>query len=196
MPNILDEQFWSSKYSNQSTGWDVGEATMPLKQYLDQLSSKDLKILIPGAGNAYEAAYAHQQGFSKVHILDISEWPLKQFSQKFPDFPTEHLHHQNFFDHEGQYDLVLEQTFFCALNPSLRSAYVDKMLELLVPGGKLVGVLFDRHFEQDGPPFGGDQKEYRAHFEDKFKILKLERCYNSISPRQGSEAFIMMQKPQ
>lgn len=43
--------------------------------------------------------------------------------------------------------VLMEQTFFCAINPSLRKDYVAKMHELLAPNGKLVGVLFDKEFE-------------------------------------------------
>ncbi len=53
----------------------------------------------------------------------------------------------DFFKHKGEYELVLEQTFFCAINPSLRKNYVAKMKELLLLNGKLVGVLFDWQFE-------------------------------------------------
>jgi len=53
----FDELFWSSKYQEGQTGWDMGEVSPPIKAYIDQLTNKDLSILIPGAGNAYEAAY-------------------------------------------------------------------------------------------------------------------------------------------
>ena len=77
--------------------------------------------------------------------------------------------HQDFFEHKGKYDLVLEQTFFCALDPAKRKDYVEKMYELITPKGKLAGVLFDREFE-GGPPFGGRKNEYENLFKTKFKI--------------------------
>ena len=101
------EEFWSQRYIDRRTGWDLGAVSEPLRAYIEQLEDKDAKILIPGAGNAYEAEYLHQQGFKQVYVLDISELPLKSFRERLPDFPTDHLLHGNFFDLEDQYKLHL-----------------------------------------------------------------------------------------
>ena len=99
----------------------------------------------------------------------------------------------DFFELDKQFDLVLEQTFFCAIDPALRKKYVSKMHEIIKPGGKLVGVMFNRSFE-GGPPFGGEANEYRELFEPYFKVKVMEPCYNSISPRKGAEVFVVMVK--
>ncbi|WP_373523201.1 SAM-dependent methyltransferase [Aquiflexum sp.] len=194
--NLLNENYWTTRYLNKSTAWDTGEVTFPIKQYLDQLDNKEINILIPGAGNGYEVIYAFEKGFKIIHILDISFLPLKQFEEACPDFPKAQIHHQNFFEHIGQYDLILEQTFFCSLPPILRSDYVKKMIELLKPNGKLVGVLFGIDFQKEGPPFGGQMKEYRKLFSKEFEIVKLEPCINSIPPRMGTELFFSLRKIQ
>jgi hypothetical protein len=190
----LNEQYWTSRYNQNSIGWDVGQVTFPIKQFLDQIDNKDLKVLIPGAGNAYEAAYAFESGFKNLHILDISKVPLNNFLEKNSDFPKDQVHHENFFDHLGKYDLILEQTFFCALPIVLRQDYVNKMYELLEANGQLVGVLFNRDFRNDSPPFGGSVVEYRKYFSDFFDIKTMEACYNSIHQRLGSEIFIRLIK--
>ncbi|WP_186756363.1 class I SAM-dependent methyltransferase [Echinicola salinicaeni] len=187
--DLFDENYWTSRYHLNQTGWDVGEATNPIKQYLDQIANKDVKILIPGAGNAYEAAYAYKKGFKNVHVLDISSLPLEKFAASHPDFPSGQLLHENFFEHKGQYDLIIEQTFFCALNPSLRKNYAIKMAQLLKPKGELRGVLFNVDFGKSGPPFGGDKGEYQKCFEPELRVLKMEKCYNSIKERAGAELF-------
>jgi thiopurine S-methyltransferase len=189
----FDENYWSSRYLKGQTGWDLGLPSPPLYQYLCQIESKDVKVLIPGGGNAYEVAAAVELGIQNVHLLDISRVPLDRFLNQNPEFPKNQIHHQDFFEHHGSYDLILEQTFFCALDPSLRSAYVAKIVQLLKPGGKLVGVLFDREFE-GGPPFGGNRKEYFEYFSPYFLIKKLEPCYNSVYTRKGSELFVLLEK--
>lgn len=194
MSNSLDEHYWSDRYHKQLIGWDVGRSTPPIQQYLDQISDKSLKVLIPGAGNAYEASYAFKTGFQQLFVLDISELPLQNFKTANPKFPSSQILHEDFFSHNGNYDLILEQTFFCALDPILRSKYVKKMYELLNPGGKLVGVLFNKQFEKQGPPFGGDKLAYEKLFQTHFKINVLENCYNSIPPRSGEEVFINFEK--
>ncbi len=88
----------------------------------------------------------------------------------------------------------MEQTFFCAIDPKLRAAYAAKCAELLAPGGRLVGVLFNTTFSKPGPPFGGTIEEYHAYFEPYFRFIHFEEAFNSIAPRQGRELFINLQK--
>ena len=190
----LNEGFWSSRYKSGLVGWDLGTPSPPLYQYLCQLDTKTIAVLVPGAGNAHEITAAWDLGFQNIHLLDFSLLPINNFLKKNPVFPKDQIHHQNFFEHSGSYDLILEQTFFCALDPGLRPKYAEKMFELLKPEGRVVGVLFDRSFSHVGPPFGGSSTEYRAYFEPFFKLEKFEPCYNSIPARMGSELFINMKK--
>ncbi|MEN9441940.1 MAG: hypothetical protein RLZ33_2017, partial [Bacteroidota bacterium] len=115
--------------------------------------------------------------------------PLEMFKQNHPDFPANQLHCADFFQHEETYDLIIEQTLFCAIDPSLRSKYGEKVATLLKPGGKLIGLLFNRTFDA-GPPFGGNQEEYENYFSAHFSVTAFEACHNSIAPRSGSELFI------
>jgi len=192
MLDAFDAGYWNDRYQNNHTGWDVGSVTLPLKQYLDQIRDRSIAILIPGAGNGYEAIYAYHNGFTNVHILDISPLPLDNFIREYPYFPQDQIHQGDFFQHSKKYDLVIEQTFFCSLIPSQRKNYVKKMKEILVPEGKLIGVLFDTHFEREGPPFGGSREEYLSLFQVDFTIDIMEPCYNSIPPRLGKELFMKL----
>ena len=101
---------------------------------------------------------------------------------------------EDFFTHAEKYDLIIEQTFFCALSPILRPKYAEKMHELLNENGRIIGLVFNRSFEKNGPPFGGNMQEYQSIFEKYFEIKKMEECYNSIQPRKGSEVFINLKK--
>ncbi|MFT3885431.1 MAG: hypothetical protein QM724_08385 [Flavobacteriales bacterium] len=132
----------------------------------------------------------HRSGFSQVFVLDITDAPFADLVQRCPDFPRPHLLVGDFFTHRGRYDLIIEQTFFCALAPGLRPAYVQHMHDLLVPGGKLRGVLFDTVPPGEGPPYGGSEAEYRQLFGAYFPALTLERCYNSIPPRADRELWL------
>ena len=193
-----EKEFWTNRYQENKTGWDIGYPSTPLKTYIDQLANKDLKILIPGAGNAYEAEYLWQQGFKNVHALDISALPLQALQQRVPDFPAKQLLLGNFFEQEGQYDLIIEQTFFCSFEPTKenRSAYAQRIANLLVDGGKLVGLWFDIPLVLDTPkpPFGGTKEDYLAYLSPYFKVKTFEACHNSIKPRAGNELFGIFEK--
>lgn len=189
----FDKNYWTERYLQGQTQWDAGSITTPLKAYIDQLLDKDQRILIPGCGNAHEAAYLHENGFSQVYLIDLSAMPLQHFQEKYPDFPKEHLILGDFFDHQAKYDLILEQTFFCALDPGFRQIYFDHMWELLLPGGRLVGVLFEDKLNIDHPPFGGDRTEYLQYIDlEKWQVSVLEGCVNSIPPRAGRELFMRL----
>jgi len=188
MQDTLDAEYWNSRYQQNRTGWDIGHVATPIKAYVDQLEDKSITILIPGGGNAYEAEYLYRNGFTNSFVVDLAQSAKDSFLARFPDFPETQFLVQDFFGLNGTFDLILEQTFFCALNPGLRQAYAQKMCELLDPKGKLVGLLFDFPLA-GGPPFGGSKTAYLGHFEPLFEIAVFERCYNSIPPRQGSELF-------
>ena len=184
---------WEALWQVGNTGWDMGSVSPPLKEFMDQESNKNLRILIPGCGNAYEAEYLVNAGFRNVHIVELSPSAVDSFLSRFPNFPKEQIHIQDFFTHKGQYDLVIEQTFFCAIEPSQREAYVNQMSGLIIPGGRIMGVLFNFPLD-DGPPYGGDVNEYRDRFGNEFDIDILEPCRNSIPPRQGRELFFLATK--
>jgi len=188
-----ESNYWENRYQNQQTGWDLGEISSPLKAYIDQLEDKSVKILIPGAGNSYEAEYLFLNGFKNVYVADFAASPLQNIKNRIPNFPESQLLHTDFFKLEDQFDLILEQTFFCALPKSFRSAYAEKMQQMLQPKGKLVGLLFDDELPGENPPFGGSKKEYLSYFEPLFDILTFETAHNSIPPRKNREFFIRLQ---
>lgn len=191
----LNAGYWDSLYQNQETAWDIGYVSPPIKEHIDQLTNKNVAILIPGCGNSYEAEYLLQQGFTNITLVDISPLLTERLAAKFSQYLGRQLSiiTSDFFALEGQYELIIEQTFFCTLPPALRKNYVHKMYSLLKPGGKLVGVLFDREFE-GGPPFGGSLEEYKGLFTQQFTLHTLAPCYNSIKPRSGAEVFLIAKK--
>lgn len=191
---------WEKRWQTGQTGWDLGAASPPLTAYADQIppAKRHLRVLIPGCGNGYEALHLLQHGFTDITMVDIAPTAVERLRQQLdahkPDWEMQlRPVCTDFFTLEGPFDLILEQTFFCALDPALRPDYVLKMHDLLAPGGTLAGVLFDREFE-GGPPFGGDAAEYEALFQPRFHIRTLALCYNSIAPRAGSEVFFILKR--
>lgn len=188
----LSEDYWDNRYKTNNIGWDIGHVSTPLKHYFDQLTNKNLKILIPGGGNSYEAEYLYNNDFPNVYVVDLSDTALLNFKERVPHFPQKQLLHTNFFDLDTTFDLIIEQTFFCAINPSLRQHYALKMSHLLKEGGKLTGLLFNTPLNKDYPPFGGDRIEYFEYFLPYFNIDIFEPCYNSIESRKNQELFIKL----
>ena len=191
---MFNKEFWDNRYKSEETGWDIGYPSTPIKSFIDSLEDKDLRILIPGCGRSYEAEYLFKKGFKNVHLLDISPTALKAFSSRLPDFPSQQLVESDFFEHEGQYDLILEQTFFCAIDPKLRSLYVEHCHKLLKDDGQIVGLLFSVELNHDHPPFGGSKEEYHTLFSRLFDIITMDIAKNSIPERAERELFITFKK--
>lgn len=185
-----DARYWTDRYRESATGWDIGEVSRPIAHYIDQLTDKSMRILVPGAGYGHEVVYLADQGFKHVTVVDISQLPIEHLAQQL-DQSNFNFVVGDFFDHDGQYDLILEQTFFCAIDPSLRRDYVDHTYDLLMDGGRVAGVLFDTDFGgRPGPPHGGSADEYIDLFGQRYAEVHVSPCHNSIPPRMGKEAWL------
>ncbi|MCF6171047.1 MAG: TPMT family class I SAM-dependent methyltransferase [Bacteroidales bacterium] len=191
---IFSSQYWNQRYLAEQTGWDIGDVSTPLKAYFDQLTDNKLRILVPGAGNAWEVEYLFNKGFQHTFLLDFAGQGIANFRRRCPVFPETNIIKDDFFRHQGNYDLVVEQTFFSSIPPQMRPAYAGKVHQLLKPGGKLVGLLFNTEFGFEGPPFGGTEQEYRDLFAGFFGFEAFKTAYNSIKPRQGRELFLLLRK--
>ena len=188
------DKYWDQRYLEENTPWDLLALSPPIKSILDLLDDPDKKILIPGAGRGYEAGYAYELGYKHTHYADISQTAAKEFSRLFPEFPKDQILTDDFFKLEGKYDLIIEQTFFCSMDPSMRKDYVKKCYELLNEGGYIKGLLFASEFEREGPPFGGNMDQYRKLFSALFAIERLEMCKTSVLPRLGNELIFSFKK--
>lgn len=188
-----DSSYWEERYRDNITPWDLGMVSPPLKNYIDRLTDHNLSILIPGCGNAYEASYLLEKGFQNVTLIDLSATLTSSLQTRYKGRPIEIIN-ANFFDHKGSYDLILEQTFLCALHPSLRKAYVNTSYELLNKGGKIAGVFFNKKFAENEPPYIASDDEYRDLFKNLFRFNEFLPCTTSANTRLGYEVSFEFQK--
>ena len=190
--NELNKDFWDLKYIQKTLGWDLGEVSPPLKNYFLQLKNKSISILIPGCGNSYETDFLLEQGFTNITLIDISPTLTNELKEKYIKNDMVKIICGNFFELHATFDLIIEQTFFCALDLKLREEYCLKIKSLLSKSGKLAGLLFNTIFEKDGPPFGGSKEEYTQLFKKYFIIKTMESCYNSYVKRSNNELFFIV----
>jgi len=196
MPNF-DANYWNNRYKQGKTGWDIGYASPAITDYAKQITNKNIKVLIPGCGNAHEAESLLNLGFTNITIIDFAAEAIKNTKQKYNNYINNGMLNivcDDFFNDNHLYDLVLEQTFFCALNPILRSNYAKHMHNILNTNGTLAGLFFNFELTEEGPPFGGSIKEYETYFKPFFTIKTFEPSYNSIKPREGRELFAILKK--
>jgi len=192
----LNKQYWSNRYIQNTTAWDLGKVSPPIKAFVDKLNNKQLNILIPGSGYGYEAEYLFLNGYLNTSVVDLAKEPLQNIKKRIANFPEKQLIEADFFNlsKNQKFDLIIEQTFFCAINPKLREQYVKMCYSLLNNGGRIVGLLFYDIPLKEDPPFGGNKFEYLKLFEPFFEILIFEKCMNSHSSRIGKEYWIEFTK--
>jgi methyl halide transferase len=183
------KNYWNNRWETNTMTWDVGYPTPPIVDFFEKNKEKyrHSAILIPGCGSGHEALWLLENGFSNITLSEISPIAAAKLRQKFGQ--RLRVIEGDFFELTEKFDLVIEQTFFCAIDPSLREKYVQKMHEILTENGKLVGLLFECDFV-GGPPFSGNRAEYRALFEPFFEINSLEITEKSISSRLGRELWV------
>ena len=191
---ILNPKYWDQLYQNEETGWDIGYANPEIVNYFKTVENKDSRILIPGCGNGYEGEALYNMGFRNLTLLDYAPLSKTNFLERVEGFRQEQFEIGNFFDHKGEYDYIVEQTFFCALNPDLRSRYVEHVHQLLERQARLVGLMFNIPLFDDHPPFGGSEVEYRNLFSPLFSIASMHMPINSVPARRENELFIELVK--
>jgi SAM-dependent methyltransferase len=195
-PNYPD--FWDQKYILNESKWDIGFPTPVFVDWFNK-NNKKKKILVPGCGSGHDALFLASRGHD-VYALDFSIEAIKSISKK-ADLENIHINilHKSIFDMENYYqkfDIILEYTFFCAINPIDRFKYIETAYNLLVDKGLFIGMLLpiQKPLNEGGPPFGVDLSETISMFEKYFKLIECSDPKLSIIPRSGNEKFIQMKK--
>ena len=103
----------------------------------------------------------------------------------------------------GDFDLIFDHTFFCAIDPSKRSDWAAKMGELLsVKKGRLLTIIYplpgEHLMSKEGPPFEVTFAAYQEVLTE-FGFECLKRWGNSELPasnpkRLGREELALWQK--
>ncbi|MEA3451502.1 MAG: methyltransferase domain-containing protein [Bacteroidota bacterium] len=190
----FNQEYWDKLFKKNKLGWDIGYPAPALTDYFDQLQNKNIRILVPGAGNGYEVGYLYENGFINVFMNDYSPKAVKSFKQKYPYFPDENIIKQDFFELRQKFDLIVELAFFTSFELQKRTDFVSQIYNSLNENGKYVGLFFTHEFNKDYPPFGATKTQYEQLFKEYFFFKTFEIANNSIKPRRNREYFFIMQK--
>ena len=197
--NSSTPKYWEKAYQSDDIGWDLGGPTPVFNQWIN--SQKDiLSICILGAGNGWDALNFAEKGHdvTAVDFADSAIENMRNMTEKLG--VALNVVHSDIFDLEKIYhtafDIVLEYTCYCAIDPDRRTDYVNIVHHILKPEGKLVALFFplDKELNDDGPPFGIDLKSTLSLFSKHFTVDKKEIPNLSIESRIGREMFLILNK--
>jgi methyl halide transferase len=150
----LTRDAWQERYENKNTGWDRGEASPMLKQWLDERILEPCRILVTGCGRGHEVIALAQAGFEVVAV-DFADAAVESLRLALKEHRLNASVVQSdlfAFCPPQKFDAIYEQTCLCALHPTQWDTYQQLLSSWIAPGGKLYA-LFIQSTRGDGPPY-------------------------------------------
>jgi cyclopropane fatty-acyl-phospholipid synthase-like methyltransferase len=189
---------WQRHYDEGDLGWDLGQVAPPFIKLFESKTILPGKTLIPGCGRGHEVIYLAENGF-EVTAVDYSPGAVNHLKSTVQERNLKcEVLHLDFFgidsSHNGVYDLLIEQTFFCAISPEQRSSYVSTVARALKKGGMLAGLFYHTGEEEGGPPFNTTREDIKKYFSDSFEIRQLSKAEDSAEQRKNKEWLAILIK--
>ncbi|KAG0606760.1 hypothetical protein M758_9G165100 [Ceratodon purpureus] len=183
---------WEQLWKEGITPWDAQGVTPAITTLLKQNKLREGKVLVPGCGSGYDVV-AMASPTRRVTGLDISKTALEQaqlFAEKSPNAEFIEFQNADFFSFAppSKFDLVFDYTFFCALEPSLREQWAEKMAELLALDGELITLMFPLDEHEGGPPYSVSLEAYEKVLRPHgFHLTSCDAEIPSVESRKGME---------
>jgi len=198
-PSVSDAAYWERTYREGTDGFELGRAAPPIVRWIDAHPElvRGARALVVGCGRGHEARALARAGASVVGVDFALDAITAARALAEREGVTVDFRQRDLFTLPGdgeRYDLVVEHTCFCAIDPARRDEYVDVVAQLLVAGGHLVA-LFYAHGRPGGPPFGTTDDELAARFTPpRFVQLSSETPADSVARRAGEERLVVYRR--
>ncbi|XP_073000543.1 probable thiol methyltransferase 2 [Typha latifolia] len=185
-------QGWEKSWEEGVTPWDLGGPTPVVTHLVQSQTLPKGRALVPGCGTGYDVvALANPERF--VVGLDISESATikaKEWSSSFPNANCFTFLAVDFFTWNPMelFDLIFDYTFFCAIDPCLRSDWAKKIRDILKPDGELITLIYTITDQEEGPPYNNTLDDYEEVLKPLgFKVVSIENNELAVGPRKGRE---------
>ncbi|HTO49292.1 MAG TPA: methyltransferase domain-containing protein [Burkholderiales bacterium] len=178
--------FWDLRFREGFMPWDAGGVPAALREFLTR-EPAGRRVLVPGCGSGYEVRAFADAGHEVVAI-DFSAAAIEAAQRVLGELGRV-LVQGDFFAHPlGEYDLVYERAFLCALPRPLWPRWAARVAEVMRPGGRLAGFFY---WSDDGrgPPFGLKPGELEALLAPAFDRTEDAPAIDSIPVFAGRERW-------
>jgi methyl halide transferase len=189
---------WEARYQTGDTPWEKGAPHPALVDFL-KTQPLDGKILVSGCGLGHDVRALARPG-NEVLGIDIAPSAIER-ARSFPAAAGEAYRLTDLFDLpaelRGAFDWVFEHTCFCAIDPSMRPAYVHAVAGALKPDGHLLAVFYLNPGvggDDDGPPFGVTTDELDALFSPRFKLVREWAPAHTYPGREDRELMRLLKR--
>jgi SAM-dependent methyltransferase len=183
---------WDELYHRGETPWEKGEPHPALLDFLAENGPLTGEIFVPGCGSGHDVRALSTKANHVVGV-DIATRAIAKAQARRPIANEEYLLADLFelpaeFDH--RFDWVFEHTCFCALDPATRRQYVDTIVRLLKPSGRLLAIFFiNPDHDEEGPPYRVSPVELEEFFGPYFVV---EREWVPAHTHRGREGRELM----
>ena len=212
-PSWSTAEYWQVRFEKSDTPWQLNMASTVLMEALDELESSgfslaEKQVLSPGCGRGLDALEVASRG-ARVLAVDWSSTAVEDLKSRYEALRGSchgavEVVAGDFFAMEPQpVDMVIEHTFFCALDPSMRTTYAEKIVQWTKPGGFLVGNFFVLSQELaktlpglsltqrgEGPPFASTVKEIEGLLLPNFEEVVLRPAKNPDPDRRPGMEWV------
>jgi len=204
--------YWDDAYREERDGWDMGSPTPVFADLIDRhgmdfspLGTEDFarlgqtpKVLIPCSGRGYDALLFAEHGW-KVTAVDFAVEPMNwlRTESERAKLDVEILQEDMFTlgrSHPEYYDLLVEYTCVCAIDPERREEFVQFSSDVLRPGGVVMALLFPVDGRPGGPPFSIDVEDFKRQMSTAFDCVHESTPETSVKPRLGRERLLVWKK--
>ena len=183
-------QFWVKRWDKGKLPWDLGHVPPNLSEFLTRTGITPSRVLIPGCGSGYEVEAFYQAGYD-VEAIDFSGTAVAHAREVLGPL-GDCVIQDNFFKHDfggKRYSIIYERGFMCSFAPSHWPEYVMRMSDLLLPGGRLVG-LFLYGDEPEPPPYPLSEDTAQLYLGKSFRLVSAENAADdSVPVYQGMERW-------
>jgi Thiopurine S-methyltransferase (TPMT) len=187
-------EFWNVRFDANFTPWDQRGVPQSLRDYL-LTHPQPQKVLIPGCGTANEVKHFLACKWAPTAI-DFSPAAVAQARTQLGPLAS-NVREDDFFGdaiRPGDFDVVYERAFLCALPRRLWADWAARVAELipsadeLSESGRLIG-FFVEDENPKGPPFGLKPGELEQLLSPAFTLLEKKVPPDSIPVFAGKESW-------
>lgn len=186
---------WKQRWQDQDTPWDAGQSAPALQSALRRgLLGERGRALVPGCGSGYDVLALAEAGWD-VTGVDLAAGAARRFESLRDERGVEPDHARvligDFFELDlGEYDLIWDYTFLCALQPEMRTDWLERTHELVGDDRLLATLIFpitDQRDWDEGPPFRMSFELVRDLVTPSFELVHEGKPETSVPGRKGME---------
>lgn len=186
---------WAQRYATRDTPWDLGDAhpeiVARIAAGLVPASASSARAWVPGCGRGHDALALARAGW-RVSAMDFADATQGDLNLRLAEFGGRFLLGDVLESAlEERFDLVLDHTFFCALDPRLRARWGAAIGRSLAPAGRVCALVFPvgKPASEGGPPYGCSTQDLQAALGPEFRAQLDEPCLHRAQKRSWAERW-------